>query len=181
LYFGGKLTNQFKLMKFTVYDEDGLFSIVNTHRYSGFVNEDWSLEQLFEHFVSEMNNQNLIVWKTNNDGGGEWIMEVLEDENDTLSLRQFKKTIEVTGGSLHLVSYTDLTMAAQFDDEKLPSKENSTLEILLENGKYDVTVKQLFNPDDYDYDDTASTSFQLIFKSVNSSIEDNVIKNIFWW
>lgn len=167
-------------MKFNVYDEDGLFSIVNTQRYSGFVNEDWTLEQLFEHFVSEMNNQNLIVWKTNNDGGGEWIIEVLEQENSSISFRQFNKTIEVTDNRLFLVPYTDLTMAAQFDDEKLPSKQNSNLEIVLENGIYAVTIKQLFNPDDYDYDDITSTSFQLIFKRINQK-QDNNIQNVFWW
>lgn len=167
-------------MKFSVYDEDGLFSIVNTDRYKTFVDEDWSLEQLFEHFVSEMNNQNMIIWQTDSNGGGEWNMEVLEQPTDKPAFRLFSKTVEVTHNELYLVNYTDLTMAAQFDDITLPAKENSGWKIELHNGMYQITVRQMFNPDDNNDKHTNSTDFEIIVNSSNAK-DEKLIEKVLWF
>jgi hypothetical protein len=165
--------------KFNVYDEDGLFSIVNVQQYKTYVNEDWTLDELFEHFVNEMNDQHMIIWQANKDGG-DWIIQVLEQPTGKSCFRSFSKTIEVTNGELYLVNYTDLTMAAQFDDITLPAKENAEWKFNVENGIYTVTVRQMFDPEHYDYDETDSTAFEIIF--------DKTIKNhnrtacqVLWW
>jgi len=44
--------------------------------------------------------------------------------------------MSVTDGALHLVSYDALTMAAQSEDEALPSKHERHFRIELENGYY---------------------------------------------
>jgi len=45
--------------------EDGSISIVNADKYKGYVDSDWQLDQLFQHFNDQMNNNNLIIWKSN--------------------------------------------------------------------------------------------------------------------
>ena len=166
--------------KFNVYDEDGFFSVVNVEQYKTFVNENWTLDQLFEHFVNEMNDQHMIIWQTNNDGGGDWTIEVLEQPTGKSCFRSFEKTIEVNGGELYLVNYTDLTMAAQFDDVALPSKENADWKIHMENGIYTVTVRQMFDPEHYDYDKTDSTAFEIIFDKAKKG-GNRTASKVFWW
>jgi hypothetical protein len=47
--------------------------------------------------------------------------------------------ITVTDGSLYLIDYTNLTMAAQFSDEFIPDQDCAQFKIELENGSYAVT------------------------------------------
>ena len=165
-------------MKFQVYDEDGFLSLVNTDQYQTFVDEDWSFEQLFEHFVAEMNSRNIIVWQTSSDGGGEWTVEVLDKPTDKPAFRSFAKTIEVSNGTLYLVNYTDLTMAAQFDDITLPKKENADWKITLPNGRYEVTVRQIFDPNELE-EDADQTAFEIIISNENIHNND-IVQKIFW-
>jgi len=165
--------------KFNVYDEDGLFSIVNVQQYKKYVNEDWTLDQLFAHFVNEMNAQHMIIWQANDDGG-DWTIEVSEQPTAKLCFRSFSKTIEVTNNELYLVNYTDLTMAAQFDDVTLPAKENADWKINLDNGIYTVTVRQMFDPKDYNSNTTDSTAFEIVFHKAQEGCNRTASK-VFWW
>ena len=169
-----------KSMKFIISDEDGLIALVNTNEYKTFVNEEWSLKQLFEHFIIQMNRQHLIIWKTNDDGGSKWVVDVLFASSGKHAFREFNKTINVTDGKLYLVTYSDITMAAQFEDEVLPSKQNSNLEIALENGIYNSTVRQIFDPKNYDYKATKETSFEIIFTKITADTISHS-ENVFWW
>jgi hypothetical protein len=166
-------------MKFKVYDEDGFLSIVNTARYKTFVDEDWTLEQLFEHFASEMNSQNMVIWQAESNGGGEWTIEVLEQPSGKAEFRSFSKTMEVTNNELYLVNYTDLTMAAQFDDIALPAKENADWRIPLQNGAYQITVRQMFDPADYNNEHTDITAFEVVINASDNRAESKV-REIFW-
>jgi hypothetical protein len=152
-------------MKMKVPDEDGFIAVVNPDRYKGFVDNNWQLKQLFDHFVNQMNEQNLIVWQTNNDGGGQWDVEILDTESEHRAFRQFEKTIEVTTGELCLTNYTDLTMAAQFEDERVPAKHNAHLKFEVDNGLCSITVRQMFDPDKYD-DDSIPIHFELVVKKI---------------
>lgn len=166
-----------QVMHFNIADEDGFIAIVNADRYKGFVSEDWELDQLFTHFTNEMNHQNVIVWQTDSEGGGLWSVAVLSAPSANDSFREFSKTITVTDGHLYFATYTDLTMAAQFEDEKIPSNENADLKIAVVNGNYEVIVRQLFNPDDLGEHDT---DFEIIL----TKVEDDVAMNsegVYWW
>lgn len=167
-------------MRFEVYDEDGLFSIVNTDIYKTFVDEDWNLDQLLEHLVAEMNNQSIIIWQINGNGGGKWNIDVLDQPTTKPAFRSFSKSIEVTNGELHLVNYTDLTMAAQFDDVTLPAKENADWKIALPNGIYQITVRQMFDPADHNVEPTNSTDFEIIINSSNAQ-DEQVTQKVFWF
>src|SRR5690606_21989423 len=162
-------------MKLHVYDDDGFLGIVNTDRYNSFVDEDWEMEQLFGHFVNEMNKQNCIVWQTDYDGGGDWVLKILECPSYDVSNREFTYPIEVTSVSLYEVNYINLTMAAQFDDTTLPIEEDWCIK--LENGLYEITVRQMFDPNDYD--DEMEQGFEIIAKPLSKKSEAKAEK-VFW-
>ncbi|HEY9260871.1 hypothetical protein [Chitinophaga sp.] len=132
--------------EFHVYDDDGYIGIVNADSYISFVDSDWQLNQLFNHFSKAINDETLIVWGTS-PGGGSWIVDFLEARSEQQSFREFESTIVVTDGRLYLVNYTDLTMAAQFEDYTLPDKRNTDLCIELQPGRYRCIVRQMFIPE----------------------------------
>ena len=167
-------------MEFELFDEDGVIALVNADRYRGFVDNDWSLNQLLDHFINEMVSENLIAWQSNNIGGEDWKIEILVTPSERKSFREFEQTINVTNGELYLASYTDLTMAAQFEDEVIPSKENANLKYELMNGKYLAIVRQMFNPDSYENEESDDTDFEIILKPVNEYISTK-IDAVHWW
>lgn len=167
-------------MKVELFDEDGVIAIVNADRYRGFVDNDWSLNQLFDHFINEMVKENIIVWQSNNIGGADWKIEILVTPSEKKSFREFEQTISVTNGELYLASYTDLTMAAQFEDEVIPSKENASLKCELTNGKYLAIVRQMFNPESYKDEESDEIDFEIILKPVKENIPKK-IDAVRWW
>ena len=166
-------------MTFNFSDEDGFISIVNAERYKGFVDSDWKLEQLFNHFTDQMNERNLIIWTSNQDGGNEWEVEILNQPSSKEEFRSFNFPICVTNNCLYLVSYTDLTMAAQFEDEIVPAKHGSHLKFDISDGLYDVTIRQMFNPKELDYE-AEMIHFEIVFNVTNTT-EDKKANKVFWW
>ncbi|MDR6568331.1 hypothetical protein MRBLMN1_002653 [Chitinophaga ginsengisegetis] len=133
--------------EFRIGDEDGFIGIVNATAYHSFVDNDWELGQLFRHFTQAINDETLIVWETS-PGGGDWTVEFLESASGKDAFRQFESSIVVTDDRLYLTNYTDLTMAAQFEDCVIPDKLNADLYITLTPGRYHCTVRQMFVPGD---------------------------------
>ena len=146
----------------TITDDSGFLAIVNSDKYQSFVDSDWELHQLFSRFVDEMNNGNLIIWATGYEN--EWTVIFLDKPSDHVAFREFSKSIHVTNGKLFLTNYEDLTIAAQFQEEKIPQEGNAELCINLGNGKYDFTIRQLFDPDDNDYVAQEKTNFEIIIQ-----------------
>jgi hypothetical protein len=161
----------------TITDDSGFIEIVNPEKYSSFVGEDWQLPQLLKRFVDEMNNDNLILWSTGSENV--WTVNFLSNPSDKKSFRSFYKTIEVTSGKIFLTNYDDLSMAAQYVDEKIPAKHNADLSINLDNGRYKLQVRQLFNRDDYNYEPEGQINFEVVvqvdtFKTVQQ------VDSVFW-
>lgn len=151
-------------MEVNIYDEDDFLSIVNTEHYSTFVDENWTMEQLLTHFVNEINNLNCIVWQKDRQGGDDWTLKIREQSSTEQSFRKFSREIEVTNGKLYFVNYTDLTIAAQFEEDILQRKDNADQYIKLENGLYRVTVRQMFEPDSPERYDTKKLVFEISLK-----------------
>jgi hypothetical protein len=164
-------------MKLKITDGSGFMALVNADAYETFVNEDWQLTQLMDHFISEMNENNLIIWGTGVEK--EWIVDILEKSTSSY-FRAFSKTIQVTNGCLYLTNYEDLTMAAQFSDEVLPQKHNSDLKIEMENGFYNVTVKQLSDPE-VEIIFEEETNFEITFERIKLTEPAEEVDHIFWW
>jgi len=110
----------------------------------------------------------------------EWTVNFLDKPTNKKAFREFFKTIKVTNGQLFLTNYEDLTMAAQFEDEKIPAKQNADLFIQLDNWKYEVTVRQLFDPNDNEYGAEGEVNFEIIIQA-DIKKRANQIDKIFWW
>ena len=71
-------------------------------------------------------------------------------------------------------------MAAQFEEEKLPSEENASLCYKLPSGNYNLQVRQMFNPDtmgDLGDDDIA---FEVVVSPTHTVVEERT-EAVFWW
>ncbi|HLS35154.1 MAG TPA: hypothetical protein VK061_02835 [Bacillota bacterium] len=86
--------------------------------------------------------------------------------------------IEVTENRLYLVDYDCLTMAAQFEDEKVPDQNCSRYKREIENGFYKVEVFQYYDVDHDKYIGKNETDILLHFIKV-PVIKPNVEK-VFW-
>lgn len=165
-------------MIITINDFDGIISLVNSETYNSFVSEDWEIEQLKNHFIDEMNSDSIIVWQTNNFGGDNWKVELKTIESDKIAHSEFTKSIEVTNGKLYLADYTDLTMAAQFNDFSIPIKGHEKQVFEIENGKYEVKIKRLFDPDEEL--EEGKNAFEIIFLKTTQT-KNLKVDQIFWW
>ena len=162
-------------------DDSGFLAIVNSETYKSFVDEDWEFTQLMKHFVDEINNKNIIFWSTGLQN--EWIVSFVEKYSDKKAFREFTSTIKVTREKLYLTNYEDLTMSAQFEDSKIPAEHNSELIIKLENGLYNLSIRQLFNPEDYDYEAEEKVDFEIVMQKIENENErqGEKIDKIYWW
>jgi hypothetical protein len=164
-------------MDLEIYDEDGFIAIVNADKYNSFVSNDWQLDQIMNHFINEMNNDSIIFWGTI-PGGGLWKVKILGTPSNEKSFREIKNSISVTSGELYLTNYTDLTMAAQFEDCKIPDKHNSDLKIVIANGRYDLLIRQMFDHENYNYE-SDDKIFEIVIKPCDE--ESTIIDEIYWW
>ncbi|MEX6690894.1 hypothetical protein QTN47_25520 [Danxiaibacter flavus] len=159
----------------SVTDDSGFLAIVNADKYKSFVDENWEYEQLIKHFVDQMNNNSLVIWATGSEG--EWTMRFTDKQSDKQSFKEFSKSINITNGKLWLINYEDLTMVAQFEDEKIPLNHNKDLFIQLDNGIYNITIRQLFDP--CRGEQFNDINFEVILQQADN-VSDNQIDKIFW-
>ena len=142
-----------------IIDDDGLIAIVNAKSYNETLNfqENWTWKQLND-FILTKNRNNAIVFSTGREE--EWNFEFfMEKESNKTFFRKFEQTIKVTNQSLYLVSWSDLTATLQFSDTTLPDSSNKDLKINVSNGIYRVVVKQLYDPEDIEYEAEDLTNF----------------------
>ena len=162
----------------SITDDSGFLAIINSDKYKSFVDSDWELPHLLNRFADEMNNGNIIIWATGHEH--EWTVTFLDKPSDEVAFREFSKTIHVTNGKLFLANYEDLTMAAQFQEEKIPQKHNAELCINLDNGKYNFTIRQMFDPEDNKCAAPEKTNFEIIIRP-NTDDQEPRIDKVFWW
>ena len=166
-----------KTMIIEVADYDGIISLVNAKSYKTFVDEDWQLEQLKAHFLEQMNLNTLIVWQTNNFEGGNWKVRFTSIEGEEVAHSSFTAVLEVTDGELYLADYTDLTMAAQFKEYKIPAAQHENQKITLENGRYLIKVKRLFDPEEELAEE--DIAFEIVLTKT-AELNNNPVTEIFW-
>jgi hypothetical protein len=161
-----------------IIDGSGFIAVVNPNKYLSFVDENWEFPQLLNHFVEEMNKQSLIIWSTGLQNT--WTVLFSNTPSDQKAFREISKSIIVTDEHLFLTNYEDLSMAAQFPEEKIPSSHNSILAIKLNNGNYIFSIRQMFDPTNYSHDQSDKPDFEIIIQASNN---DDLIKaeTVFWW
>ncbi|KAA8888055.1 hypothetical protein F3087_13335 [Nocardia colli] len=129
-------------------DDSGFLGIVDLHAYPTFVSENWTLESLFEHFRSEMGRQTMLLWGTGSEGSWRIDISTAPAGPQFPIARQAIGPITVTGGELLVVNYEILTMAAQFEGERIDrQKDWYGSGIDLPNGDYICTISQLTEPE----------------------------------
>jgi hypothetical protein len=126
-------------------DDSGFLALIDPDAYVGFVDENWSFEQLCEHFLSQMREHHLLIWDT----GMEfvWRVCVALKPVEQSGFREVSGFITSTDGWLLLTSYDSLTMAAQFEDVTLPEPQERNLLFRVEPGMYRCRIVQLHNHD----------------------------------
>ena len=164
---------------FKISDDSGFLGIVNVDKYDSFVNEDWDFNDLRERFIQEMNRSSLLFWSTGQEGL--WNVRITTDKEEHKPFRTIRGKISVTDEKLFLINYEDLSMAAQFQDEKLPLKHNADLGLRIENGNYNVKINQLFNPDSLIPDDNDKVHFEIVIeKTLDGEVGSNKFDRIPW-
>lgn len=110
----------------------------------------------------------------------EWTLEFLiNKESSKPYFRKFVQYVEVTDQSLHLAPWSDITSTLQFPDTMLPDTMNADLKITLANGFYHAVVKQLFDPEEDDYDAENKINF-IVELLQQASKSENIIDRISW-
>jgi hypothetical protein len=175
--FFGQIRAMDKIFKIS--DDSGFMGLVNADRYNSFVSKNWRFDDLRERFIQEMNQSNLLFWSTGQEGL--WNVRITTDKEEYKPFRAFGGEINVTDEKLFLINYEDLSMAAQFQDEKLPLKHNADLGLRIENGIYNVKINQLFNPDSLTPDDNDKVHFEIVIeKTRNGEVGTNKFDGIPW-
>ncbi len=165
-------------MEYKITDDSGFLALVNNENYNSFVKENWELDELFNHFVNQMNENSFLIWKTNN-GGGYWNLKFVRKSSNIKSFREFKSNIKVTNKKIYLSNYEDLTMAASYFNNKIPSKHNSDLYYELENGLYNITIRQLFDPNNEKLN--GKSDFEIVITRNENEDKINTLKKIIWY
>ena len=128
-----------------IVDDSGLLGLVDAASYSTFVGEDWTYEQLLNHFAKQMQLGTLLVWDCA-DGGNNYRVKVRNRITSEAGYREVSGHIVATSGKLNLASYTALTMAAQFPEYGIPDKSEADQVIAVAPGPYKVRMVQKYDP-----------------------------------
>ncbi|MEM1193638.1 MAG: hypothetical protein AAGH42_09635 [Pseudomonadota bacterium] len=140
------------------------------------MSSDWTYEQLVQHFSEQTAAHSILVWDCG-DGGDNYRIRVVDGFSRVTGFREAVGTIHPSEGRLHLASYTALTMAAQFDDETIPAKNETEASFQLPAVPTRVRVIQLYNPETIDYDTFIGPHFQVEFEPGDGDAWNGVVWN----
>ena len=163
---------------YKITDDSGFSAIVNADKYPSFVKRDWHFNDLKVHFTEAMNNENLIIWGTGMEG--DWAVKFVEQPSPQEAYREFDKVICVTTGGLYLTNYEDLTLAAQFEDRKIPAMHRADLFVPMTNGRYNLTIRQMFNPNSQREKLSGKINFEVVVQKAPEAAGIQKVESIFW-
>lgn len=90
------------------FGDTNFIGVANTDKYKSFVDEDWELDSLLQHFGDEMKQGHILVFQMTEEGiEYSWRVDV-KVETEELAHKCFRKAvgyIEVTENQLYLVDY----------------------------------------------------------------------------
>jgi hypothetical protein len=137
-------------MKHLIYeitDDSGLLALIDPVVYRYFVDSDWTLDQLVQHFKSSINDGHLALWGTGREET--WRVDIGFERSTESGFREFNTLLRASSDHLLLTNYEALTMAAQFEDVKLPEPHQRDLLIPVLSGLYLCHVVQRFDPESF--------------------------------
>lgn len=165
-----------KPKKFEITADAGFLGLVNPSLYKAFVGEDGDFEQIKQRIIQESNKGHLLFWGT--EVPNTWTVRVCTEPIAAQEVRSIEGKIKVSHSNLYLLNYEALSEAAQFHDEDLA---NSDYLISLENGVYDVLIRQLLNPEKDTITEEA-LGFELVLQKSTSPASEilNQFSSLIW-
>ena len=157
-----------KFELFSQVDEDGFVALVCPNEYSGYIGEDWTFEQVLGKFVEQMNNNIMFIAYAGADFADE-PLRISNTPSSDAARRETSGLLQVGQEGLWLTDYTQLTMAAQFRDEK--PNANHHLELPIPPGLYRVTLRQFA----LSYKDKLDPAIELILEPTRAEA-GNIIR-----
>lgn len=129
---------------YSVTDDSGFLALVDPDAYSGFVSSDWKLSDVLAKFAEQMASRALLIWGTGAENT--WKVSVGSSLEQAPAFRHCDGSILSSKGRLLLTNYESLTMAAQFDDIRLPEAHQVDLLLQVTPGLYRCRITQLQDP-----------------------------------
>lgn len=145
---------------FEVTDDSGLLAIIDPDTYTGYIAENWQLDQLTDLFKAQMDARQLLIWGT--DMENIWRVHVVYEPTLIAGFREVTGYIRSTSGSLLLSSFDSLSMAAQYP-VSLPEDHELNLLMTVEPRLYRCRIIQLqshvYGEQGYDLMDDAEAHY----------------------
>lgn len=121
-----------------------LIVLADLGQYTSFIHQDWDEDfRLQKHLLTESDQKHIALWGTGFDC--DWIVEFREGISDLPGHRSMEQFIQNTTGTLHLINFDSLTMAAQFAHNTLPDEETAACAIDLPQGLLRLRIVQLID------------------------------------
>jgi len=143
-------------------DEDGFVAVVCPDAYSGYIGDDWTLEQVLTRFTEQMNNGLLFAVYPGQDLANE-SLRIADAPSLAIARREVSGLLRVSSGGLWLTDYTQLTMAAQFRDERPMGRHH--IRLPFPPGEYRVTFRQFA----FSYKDELEPTAELIISAAETA------------
>lgn len=157
-----------------VTDEDGILAVLDVAAATPIVDgcPDGEVIPLFADLINDGHG---VVWMTGSWGYGEWVVTVTEQASDSAAHREATVPVTVTDGRLHLVTFGELTTAA--DDLTSLADVEPDRAIPLANGTYDLRLRQLFDP----ADPPAEPTFEIVVSRAAGTGGRTPVTQALWW
>ncbi|MCH2021813.1 MAG: hypothetical protein MK207_04975 [Saprospiraceae bacterium] len=165
-------------LEFEIKDDARFLGLINTDQYNSYIDEHWEFEQLKERIINESNKGHLLFWGT--DLPNFWTVRICDQPVAESEFRSFEGKIKVTNSKLHLINYESLTIAAQFEEEALPEEHLAQHHVELQNAVYNVTIRQLFNPEQDEIEDILGFEIVLTKSKTKNSKSLNSFDELVW-
>ncbi len=141
-----------------VSDDSGFLALVVPAAYPGFVDSDWNLKQLFNHFRYQVARRSMLIWGTGLENF--WKVDVRLEASGVTGFREIRGGLVVTGGEVLVTNYESLAMVAQCAEVRLPQPHETDQLVRLSDGKYVCRIVQMLDPRDEElFEDHAEADF----------------------
>ncbi|MGH1337610.1 MAG: hypothetical protein ACRBFS_15925 [Aureispira sp.] len=117
--------------------------LVDAAAYQGFIGNEVAYETLEQHILKQMQQGRLLFWGSITPN--RWTIRLIDQPSPSPAIQSFQGQLHVSSNQLYLVNYDMLMDAAQFKEDALSQQFLSPIPI--KKGWYQITVHQLFNPD----------------------------------
>jgi hypothetical protein len=138
---------QMKQHRYTITDDSGYLALVDPVGYRRFVENNWTIDQLIQHFHSAIHERHLALWGTGRKDT--WRVDVGFERSPVTGFREFSTLLGASGQHLLLTNFETLTMVVQLGEERLPEPHQPDLLIPVLSGLYLCRIVQRFDPESY--------------------------------